>query len=76
MKISDVTCSHCGASYLLAESASIDGSLVDGAAGEEPCKICSKPLASWSDGKLRAFRLMMSPAQRYTQAAASPTISP
>jgi hypothetical protein len=76
MKISDVTCSHCGASYLLAESASVDGSLVDGSAGKEACKICGKPLGSWSDGKLRAFRLMLSPTQRYVRTPISPTLSP
>jgi hypothetical protein len=72
MKISDVTCSHCGASYLLAESASVD----DSSAGDEACKICSKPLGRWSDGKLRALRLVMSPVQRSRRALVSPTISP
>jgi ribosomal protein S27E len=71
MKISDVTCPHCGALYLLAESVSVDGS-----PGNEACKICGKTLASSNDGKLRAFRLMMSPVPRPISAPLSPTISP
>jgi len=71
MKISDMTCSHCGALYLLAESVSVDGS-----DGDEACKICGKTLASWSDGRLRALRLMMSPALRPARTPLSPTISP
>jgi hypothetical protein len=71
MKISDVTCPHCGALYLLAESISVDGSPSD-----EACKICGKTLAGASDGRLRAFRLMMSPGRRLPRTPLSPTISP
>jgi len=73
MKISDVTCADCGALYLLAESVSVNGSLVDGPGGDEPCKICGKTLPGRSDGRLRAFRLMMPPTPR---TPVSPTISP
>jgi hypothetical protein len=76
MKISDVTCAHCGALYLLAESASVDGPLVDGAAGDEACTICGKTLASRRDGKLRAFRFVMSPVARSARTPRSPAISP
>ncbi len=70
MKISDVTCAHCGALYLLAESVSVDSS-----SGDEACKLCGKTLAGANDGKLRAFRLMMSPVSRLTRPPASPMIS-
>ncbi|WP_024516029.1 hypothetical protein [Bradyrhizobium sp. Tv2a-2] len=72
MKISDVTCAHCGALYLLAESASVDSSPVDGPTGNEACTICGKTFASRSDGKLRAFRFVMSPAARSARAPISP----
>ena len=68
MKISDVTCAHCGALYLLAESASVESSLVDRAAGDETCKVCGKTFAGRSDGKPRTFRLVTSPAARTTVA--------
>jgi hypothetical protein len=76
MKISDVTCAHCGALYLLAESVSLDSSRVDGSAGDEACKICRKPLAGRSNGKLRAFRLLMPYIPRPQRTPLSPTISP
>jgi hypothetical protein len=55
----------------LAESVSVDSS-----PGDEACKICGKTLAGANDGKLRAFRLMMSPAARLPRTPLSPTISP
>jgi ribosomal protein S27E len=67
MKISDVTCPQCEASYLVAESVSANGS-----PGDEICTICGTTLANWSDGKLRAFRLMMSPARKYPRVPAPP----
>jgi hypothetical protein len=75
MKISDVTCASCGAQYLLAESASVDSSPIDRAAGNEACTICGNTFAS-SDGKLRAFRFVMSPSARPARTPLSPTISP
>jgi ribosomal protein S27E len=75
MKISDVTCASCGALYLLAESASVDSSSVD-AASNEACTICGSTFASGSDGKLRAFRFVMSPSARPARTPLSPTISP
>ncbi|HUN99818.1 MAG TPA: hypothetical protein VMU69_26750 [Bradyrhizobium sp.] len=69
MKISDVTCAHCGALYLLAESASVEGSLVGSATGNETCKVCGKTFAGRSDGKLRAFRFVMSPTARPARTA-------
>jgi hypothetical protein len=71
MKISDVTCAHCGALYLLAESVSVDSS-----PGDETCKICGKTLAGANDGKLRAFRLMIPPASRLPRTPLSRTVSP
>jgi len=71
MKISDVTCSHCGANCLLAESVSVDSS-----DGDEGCKICGKTLPGAGNGRLRAYRLMMPPVRRVARAPALPTISP
>lgn len=71
MKISDLTCAHCGALYMLAESVSVDGSL-DGPAGDGDCKICGNTLADQSSGKLRAFRLVMSRTARALASTASP----
>jgi ribosomal protein S27E len=71
MKISDVACPHCGALYLLAESTSVDGS-----SGDEACKVCGKTMADPGNGRLRAYRLMMSPASRAARTPLSPTISP
>jgi ribosomal protein S27E len=76
MKISDLTCAHCGAVYLLAESVSVDGAPINGSAGDDACRICGKTLAGHSSGKLRAFRLMMSPVARPARTPLSATISP
>jgi len=71
MKISDVTCAHCGALYLLAESVSVDSP-----PGDEGCKICGTALAGAGEGKLRAFRLVIPPASRVARTPLSPRISP
>jgi hypothetical protein len=56
MKISDIACRHCGASYQMAESASLDGP-----AGQHCCAICGDVVAAWDDGTLKTFRLAMPP---------------
>lgn len=56
MKISDIACRHCGASYQMAESASLGGP-----AGQQACAICGAVLAAWDEGTLKTFRLTMPP---------------
>ena len=60
MKISDIFCSACGASYELAEALTVDGP-----AGRQNCVVCGQTLASWDDHKLKAFRLVVSPEHKY-----------
>lgn len=54
MKISDISCRHCGASYRMAESASLDGP-----AGQRCCSICGGVLAMRDEGTLKTIRLAM-----------------
>jgi uncharacterized Zn finger protein len=67
MKISDITCRDCGASYQIAESVSAKGS-----AGQAQCALCGGFLAKWDDGTLKAVRLVMSPQHRYAQIPVPP----
>jgi len=60
MKISDVTCLKCGASYLGAESSSVKAS-----PGREDCAVCGNALATWSDRHRKSFRLVLSPEHKY-----------
>jgi len=60
MRIFDVTCLKCGASYLVAESISVKASL-----GREDCAVCGNTLATWSDRHRKSFRLVMSPEHKY-----------
>jgi len=60
MKISDVTCLKCGASYLVAESISVKA-----APGREDCAVCGNTLATWSDRHRKSFRLVLSPEHKY-----------
>jgi hypothetical protein len=52
MRIADISCPVCGASYEMAEAVSVEGP-----ADHEDCSICGQTLASWTDHTLKAFRL-------------------
>ena len=56
MKISDIVCPSCLASYEVAESTSVKGS-----PGRAECSVCGALLASWQESKLRAYRLTSPP---------------
>jgi len=71
MKISDITCRDCGASYQMAESTSVSGP-----SGHHSCAICGSKLAEWDDGTLKAVRLMMSPQHRYGRVPVPPAPEP
>ena len=60
MKITDITCADCGASYQVAESATAKG-----ASNEASCAICGNKLAKWDDEKLKAFRMIIPPHHKY-----------
>lgn len=60
MKISDIECPTCLASYEVAESLSAKGS-----PGSFRCSACDGLLASWKEPKLRAYRLILPPAYKY-----------
>ena len=68
MRIADVTCEDCGASYQVAESATVRGS-----SGEATCTICGKVLAKWDDGKLKAFRMVIPPHYKYATVPVPPS---
>jgi len=70
MKISDVVCSSCGTAYQVAEAASVPGE-----PGQASCAMCGNLLERWNTPKLRAFRLVMSPAHRYARVPVPP-VSP
>ena len=55
MKLYEVVCPVCDALYDVAES-----DLVVGSPGVQKCSLCGHTMASWSDRKLKAFRLKMS----------------
>lgn len=56
MRLYCITCSACGAVYKVAESETAVGF-----PGVKNCSACGATLASWSDRKLKAFRLDMPP---------------
>jgi hypothetical protein len=60
MRMYEITCSACGASFDVAESETVVGS-----PGQKNCSACGNVLTSWGDRKLKAFRLVMSPKHRY-----------
>ena len=68
MRLYDVTCSACGAMYEVAESETAVGS-----PGVQKCSICGVTLASWSNGRLKAFRLEMSTEHRYASVPIPPS---
>lgn len=68
MKMSDITCSSCLASYEVAESVSATGS-----PGRAHCTVCGELLASWQEPKLRAYRLILSPELKYSRVPVPPS---
>jgi uncharacterized Zn finger protein len=70
MKITNMTCSSCGAAYEMAEAVSVQGS-----PGEEKCALCGAVLAQWKEPSLRAFRLVMAAEHRYARIPAPPSPS-
>jgi hypothetical protein len=68
MKISDLTCPSCSSVYEVAESNSAIGR-----PGRADCAVCGQLLESWQDGKLKAFRLVLSPEHKYRPVAAPPS---
>jgi uncharacterized Zn finger protein len=58
MRIADLSCPVCGTSYEMAEAISVEGP-----ADHEDCSICGQTLASWTDHKLKAFRVAVPPGQ-------------
>ena len=67
MKISSITCHNCGASYEVAESLSAPGR-----PGRAECNICGAFLADWREPRLRAFRLVVAPENKYPRVPPSP----
>jgi hypothetical protein len=67
MRISDVNCPSCAASYELAESISTTGN-----PGRAQCSICGNLIASWQEPKLRAYRLVMTPERKYSNVPVPP----
>jgi uncharacterized Zn finger protein len=67
MKISDIACPSCRASYQVAESISVKGS-----PGRAQCTVCGELLASWQEPKLKAFRLILPPEHKYSTVPVPP----
>jgi hypothetical protein len=67
MKISDIVCPSCLASYEVAESTSAKGS-----PGHAQCAVCGAVLASWQEPKLRAYRLMSPAGHKYPRVPTPP----
>ncbi|MGB6400239.1 MAG: zinc-ribbon domain-containing protein [Bradyrhizobium sp.] len=68
MKMSDVTCPSCAASYELAESMSAKGN-----PGRATCSVCGGVLASWPEPRLRAYRLVLPPEHKYPSVPVPPS---
>jgi len=68
MRLYDITCPSCGAMYRVAES-----EFAVGSPGLQKCGACEAVLASWSDRKLKVFRLEMSPKHRYPRMPLPPS---
>jgi hypothetical protein len=68
MKISDISCPSCLASYEVAESTSAEGR-----PGHAQCKVCGGLLASWQEPKLRAYRLILQPQHKYSNVPVPPS---
>ena len=60
MRIFELTCGHCGAAYIVAESATIEGS-----ASELSCKVCGSDLAHLEGSRFRVCRLEVSAEHPY-----------
>ncbi len=68
MKISDIVCPSCLASYEVAESTSVKGG-----PGRAECSVCGALLASWQESKLRAYRLTSPPGHKYPSVPLPPS---
>jgi len=68
MRISNVTCLSCGASYEAAEATSVLGW-----PGEARCVTCSALLDRWHEPKLKAFRLVIAAQHRYPTVPTPPS---
>ena len=68
MKISDISCPSCLASYEVAESI-----LMRGSPGRAQCTICGRLLASWEEPRLRAYRLTLAPDHKYPRIPVPPS---
>jgi hypothetical protein len=68
MRISDVACPSCPASYEVAESISAKGN-----PGQARCAVCGDLLASWQEPKLRAYRLVLPPEHKYPRIPVPPS---
>ena len=53
MQIRDVTCPQCRSIYWVAISDSVEGN-----AGQFECKVCSEVIDSWTEPKLRVYRMI------------------
>ena len=63
MRIADISCPACGASYEMAEALSVEGP-----ADHENCSVCGQTLTRWTDRKLKAFRLSIAAERKYAVA--------
>jgi hypothetical protein len=68
MRIAEISCAVCGTCYEMAEAVSVEGP-----ADHEDCSVCGQTLASWTDHKLKAFRVAITPG-RYDAPVATHTI--
>jgi DNA-directed RNA polymerase subunit RPC12/RpoP len=68
MRLYDITCSDCGSKYRVAES-----DTAVGAPGLQKCSGCGAIVASWSDRKLKVFKLEMRPERRYPRVPVPPS---
>ncbi len=70
MKISEISCSSCGALYEMAEACSMPGK-----PGHAGCAVCGGLLVRWQEPKYRVFRLVMPPEHRYAKVPTPPAAS-
>jgi tRNA U54 and U55 pseudouridine synthase Pus10 len=70
MRIADLTCPTCNASYEMAEAVTIESP-----ADHENCAVCGETLARWSDYRLKAFRLVIPVERKYASVAVPPSPS-
>ncbi len=68
MKISNLMCTSCKASYEVAEAATVKGT-----PGRVECIGCGAKLASWLEPKAIVFRLVLPPEQKYLHVPVPPS---